>query len=116
MTVLILEPLEAEVVQWLAERHDARFAPELVGDPEGLMEALQDSRALVAPPEVRIDTQLLRRVQRLVAEEYDLALGQQPAQRVRMVMHLRRVREIDAVYLRSYARGDVFDLHEIPFL
>src|SRR5256885_16341901 len=33
-----------------------------------------------------------------------------------MVMHLRRVREIDAVYLRSYARGDVFDLHEIPFL
>ena len=59
---------------------------------------------------------LLRRVQRLVAEEDDLALGQQPAQRVRMVMHLRRVREIDAVYLRSYARGDVFDLHEIPFL
>lgn len=60
MTVLILEPLEAEVVQWLAERHDARFAPELVGDPEGLIEALQDSRALVAPPEVRIDAELLR--------------------------------------------------------
>jgi D-3-phosphoglycerate dehydrogenase len=60
MTVLILEPLEAEVVQWLAERHDARFAPELVGDPEGLRDALQDSRALVAPPEVRVDTDLLR--------------------------------------------------------
>ncbi|MDR7272269.1 D-3-phosphoglycerate dehydrogenase [Pelomonas saccharophila] len=60
MTVLILEPLEAEVVQWLAERHDARFAPELVGDPEGLIEALQDSRALVAPPEVPIDAELLR--------------------------------------------------------
>ncbi len=59
MTVLILEPLEAEVVQWLAERHDARFAPELVGDPEGLIDALQDSRALVAPPEVRIDAELL---------------------------------------------------------
>lgn len=60
MTVLILEPLEAEVVQWLAERHDARFAPELVGDAEGLIEALQDSRALVAPPEVPIDAELLR--------------------------------------------------------
>ncbi|KQV48238.1 phosphoglycerate dehydrogenase [Pelomonas sp. Root1217] len=52
--------MEAEVVQWLAERHDARFAPELVGDPEGLVEALQDSRALVAPPDVRIDAELLR--------------------------------------------------------
>ncbi|RZL35476.1 MAG: phosphoglycerate dehydrogenase [Rubrivivax sp.] len=60
MTVLILEPLEAEVVQWLAERHDARFAPELVGDADGLLDALQDARALVAPPEVRIDVALLR--------------------------------------------------------
>lgn len=60
MTVLILEPLEADVVQWLAERHDARFAPELVGDFEGLIEALQDARALIAPPEVRIDAELLR--------------------------------------------------------
>ena len=60
MTVLILEPLEADVVQWLAERHDARFAPELVGDFEGLVECLQDARALVAPPEVRIDAELVR--------------------------------------------------------
>ena len=60
MTILILEPLEADVVQWLAERHDARFAPELVGDLEGLLDALQDSRALIAPPEVRIDAELLR--------------------------------------------------------
>ncbi|MEO6277089.1 NAD(P)-dependent oxidoreductase [Roseateles sp.] len=60
MSVLILEPLEADVVQWLAERHDARFAPELVGDFEGLVEALQHARALVAPPEVRIDAVLVR--------------------------------------------------------
>jgi D-3-phosphoglycerate dehydrogenase len=59
MTVLILEPLEADVVQWLAERHDACFAPELVGDFRGLADALQDARALVAPPEVRIDAGLL---------------------------------------------------------
>ncbi|NCT83839.1 MAG: phosphoglycerate dehydrogenase [Comamonadaceae bacterium] len=60
MTVLILEPLDAEVVQWLAERHDARFAPELVGDTAGLLTALQDSRALIAPPEVRVDAELLQ--------------------------------------------------------
>ncbi len=59
MTVLILEPLEADVVQWLAERHDARFAPELVGDHEALADALRDARALVAPPGVRVDAELL---------------------------------------------------------
>ena len=64
MTVLILEPLEAEVVQWLAERHDARFAPELVGDPEGLLEVLPGARALIAPPEVRIDAPWLRGARR----------------------------------------------------
>lgn len=67
MTVLILEPLEAEVVQWLAERHDACFAPELVGDAAGLAAAVRDVRALVAPPEVRIDLQLLRAARQLKA-------------------------------------------------
>ncbi|MFG6466538.1 NAD(P)-dependent oxidoreductase [Roseateles sp. BYS87W] len=67
MTVLILEPLEADVVQWLAERHDARFAPELVGDTEGLVQALQAARALIAPPEVGIDAALLRRAPTLRA-------------------------------------------------
>lgn len=67
MTVLILEPLEAEVVQWLAERHDARFAPELVRDREGLFDALRDARALVAPPEVGVDAQLLRGARALKA-------------------------------------------------
>ena len=67
MSVLILEPLEAEVVQWLAERHDARFAPELVGEFDALVDALQDARALIAPPEVRVDAELLRRARTLRA-------------------------------------------------
>lgn len=67
MSVLILEPLESDVVQWLAERHDARFAPELVGDAEGLVAALRGARALVAPPQVRIDADLLRRARGLRA-------------------------------------------------
>ena len=67
MSVLILEPLEPEVVQWLAERHDARFAPELVGDADGLLDALQDSRVLIAPPEVRVDAAMLRAAPSLCA-------------------------------------------------
>jgi D-3-phosphoglycerate dehydrogenase len=67
MTVLILEPLEAEVVQWLAERHDARFAPELVGDLDALIDGLHGARALIAPPEVRVDAELLRRARSLRA-------------------------------------------------
>lgn len=67
MTVLILEPLEADVVQWLGERHDARFAPELVGNFEGLAQALQHARALVAPPDVRVDADVLRAAPQLRA-------------------------------------------------
>lgn len=67
MTVLILEPLEADVVQWLAERHDARFAPELVGDTEALAASLRGVRALIAPPEVTVDAELLRRARGLRA-------------------------------------------------
>ncbi|PTT85699.1 phosphoglycerate dehydrogenase, partial [Pelomonas sp. HMWF004] len=64
---MILEPLEADVVQWLAERHDARFAPELVHDADGLQDALRHARALVAPPEVRVDAELLRGARQLRA-------------------------------------------------
>jgi D-3-phosphoglycerate dehydrogenase len=59
LTVLILEALDAEVVQWLADRHDARFAPELVSQGGRLRVAIAGARALVAPPELRIDEDLL---------------------------------------------------------
>lgn len=60
MTVLILEPLDAEVVQWLADRHGARFAPDLVVDRARLPEALAAATALIAPAEVKLDAGLLR--------------------------------------------------------
>jgi D-3-phosphoglycerate dehydrogenase len=59
LTVLILEALDAEVVQWLADRHDARFAPELVSQPGRLRVAIAGALALVAPPELAIDEDLL---------------------------------------------------------
>lgn len=55
----MLEALDAEVVQWLAERHDARFAPELVADPPALRAAVAGARALIAPPDLPIDARFL---------------------------------------------------------
>lgn len=59
MDLLIVEPLETEVMQWLQSRHAVRFAPELAGEPRGLRQALYNVRAMVVPPSVAIDSQTL---------------------------------------------------------
>ncbi|HEY1091946.1 MAG TPA: NAD(P)-dependent oxidoreductase [Burkholderiaceae bacterium] len=65
MSVLILEPLEADVVKWLAERHQVEYAPDLVEEPQALREALLGVQALVLPPSVAVDAALLRNAPRL---------------------------------------------------
>lgn len=59
MDVLIVEPLEAQVTQWLLARYNVRYAPELVRDPRGLRQALYNVRALIVPPSVAVDTATL---------------------------------------------------------
>lgn len=59
MDLLIVEPLEAEVMQWLEARHAVRFAPELALEPRALRQALYNVRAMVVPPSVAIDAQTL---------------------------------------------------------
>ena len=59
MDVLIVEPLEPEVLQWIDARHPVRFAPELERDPRALRQALFNVRALIAPPSVALDAQAL---------------------------------------------------------
>ena len=59
MDVLIVEPLEAEVLQWLDARHAVRYAPELARDPRAFRQALYNVRALIAPPSVALDAQAL---------------------------------------------------------
>jgi D-3-phosphoglycerate dehydrogenase / 2-oxoglutarate reductase len=60
MDVLIVEPLEPEVLQWLGSRHTVRVAPELARDPRAFRHALYDVRALIIPPSVPIDASALR--------------------------------------------------------
>jgi hypothetical protein len=40
MDILIVEPLDPEVMQWLVARHAVRYAPDLGRDPRGLRQAL----------------------------------------------------------------------------
>ncbi|MFZ2652572.1 MAG: NAD(P)-dependent oxidoreductase [Burkholderiaceae bacterium] len=60
MDLLIVEPLEDELMQWLEARHSLRFAPELALDPRALRQALYDVRAVVVPASVAMDAQALR--------------------------------------------------------
>lgn len=60
MDLLIVEPLEPEVVQWLEARYRVRHAPELARDPLGLRRALLQTCAMISPPSVAIDEAALK--------------------------------------------------------
>jgi D-3-phosphoglycerate dehydrogenase / 2-oxoglutarate reductase len=67
MDLLIIEPLEAEVMQWLEARYAVRHAPELAADPRAFRQALYNVRALIVPPAVTIDLQALHHAPQLCA-------------------------------------------------
>ena len=67
MDLLIVEALETEVVRWLAGRHSVRCAPELARDPRAFRQALRSVRALVIPPSVALDAQVLQQAPVLCA-------------------------------------------------
>jgi len=59
MDLLIIEPLETEVVDWLQARYELRYAPDLAHDPRALRQALYNVRAMIIPPSVMLDAQTL---------------------------------------------------------
>jgi phosphoglycerate dehydrogenase-like enzyme len=59
MDLLIVEPLEPEVTEWLDARHSVLYAPELARDPRGFRQALYNVRSLIIPPSVALDSQAL---------------------------------------------------------
>jgi phosphoglycerate dehydrogenase-like enzyme len=67
MDVLIVEPLEPEVMHWLVARHAVRYAPELARDPRGLRQSLRNVQALIIPPTVALDADTLGRAPMLRA-------------------------------------------------
>jgi phosphoglycerate dehydrogenase-like enzyme len=57
--LLVIDPIDAEVMQWLASRHRLRFAPELAFAPRELRRALYNVRAAIVPSSVGIDAETL---------------------------------------------------------
>lgn len=60
MDVLIVEPLDPEVLQWLAQRHPVQYAPELARDPRAFRQEIGGARAVIIPPSVALSAETLR--------------------------------------------------------
>jgi len=52
MDLLIIEPLEAEVMEWLSARYQVRYAPELAFDPRAFRQALYNVRSTIVRPRI----------------------------------------------------------------
>jgi phosphoglycerate dehydrogenase-like enzyme len=59
MDVLIVEPLDPEVMHWLVARHAVRYAPDLAREPRAFRQALYNVRSLIIPPSVALDADAL---------------------------------------------------------
>ncbi len=65
MSLLVVEPIEADVMQWLSERHVLQYVPELASEPAALRAALQGVQGAILPPNVAVDLPMLRAAPRL---------------------------------------------------
>jgi D-3-phosphoglycerate dehydrogenase / 2-oxoglutarate reductase len=105
MDLLIIEPLEAEVMQWLEARYALRYAPDLANDPRLFRQALYNVRALIVPPSVTIDTQalhyapLLRAVGRVSAGAENIDLDACARARVAVVRGLTATAQAEAEFM-----------------
>jgi phosphoglycerate dehydrogenase-like enzyme len=59
MDLLVVDALEAEVVEWLAQRHSIRHAPELANAPRDFKRSLYNVRATIIPASLTIDAETL---------------------------------------------------------
>ena len=59
MDILIVEPIEHDIVRWLEARHSVRYEPEMARDPRAFRQALYNVRSLILPPSLSLDAQTL---------------------------------------------------------
>ncbi|MEY4560810.1 MAG: hypothetical protein RLZZ618_87 [Pseudomonadota bacterium] len=59
MELLIVDTLDAEVLQWFDARYDVLYAPELAQDPQALRRAMKDARAMILPANVAFNAKTL---------------------------------------------------------
>jgi len=105
MDLLIIEPLEAEVMQWLEARYAVRYAPELASDPRAFRQALYNVRAMIVPPPVTIDAQalhyapVLRAVGRVSAGAENIDIDACARARVEVVRGLTATAQAEAEFM-----------------
>jgi phosphoglycerate dehydrogenase-like enzyme len=59
MEVLLVDPLVPEALNWLQDRHEVVFQPDLGDDPTALRKAVYKTRAIVLPPHVVVSQAFL---------------------------------------------------------
>lgn len=105
MDLLIIEPLEAEVMQWLEARYALRYAPELAAEPRAFRQALYNVRSMIVPPSVTIDAQtlhyapVLRAVGRVSAGAESIDLDACARARVEVVRGLTATAQAEAEFM-----------------
>ena len=105
MDVLIVEPLEAEVMEWLGARYALRYAPELADDPRAFRQALYNVRSMIVPPSVALDAQalhyapVLRAVGRVSAGAENIDLDACARARVEVVRGLTATAQAEAEFM-----------------
>jgi D-3-phosphoglycerate dehydrogenase / 2-oxoglutarate reductase len=67
MDLMIVEPLDPDVVQWLEVRYQVQYAPGMAREPIELRRSLAAARAIIVPPSVAVDEALLRAAPQLRA-------------------------------------------------
>lgn len=60
MEILIVEPIDPEVLDWLGRRHRVHFRPELADQPLRLRQALTHVQAAILPPSASVDSHTLQ--------------------------------------------------------
>ena len=105
MDLLIIEPLETDVMQWLQARYALRYAPEMASDPRAFRQSLYNVRALIVPPSVTIDAQtlhyapVLRAVGRVSAGAENIDLDACARARVEVVRGLTATAQAEAEFM-----------------
>jgi D-3-phosphoglycerate dehydrogenase len=105
MDLLIVEPLETEVMQWLEARYALRYAPELATDPRAFRQALYNVRAMIVPHSVTLDSQalhyapVLRAVGRVSAGAENIDLDACTRARVEVVRGLTASAQAEAEFM-----------------
>jgi D-3-phosphoglycerate dehydrogenase / 2-oxoglutarate reductase len=59
MDILIVEPIEDDIVRWLEARHTVCYEPEMARDPRAFRQSLYNVRSLILPPSLSLDAQTL---------------------------------------------------------